>query len=268
MSKNKNGLSAFKVILIIVCAFSLLFVLGSEFFTIVRDTIREGPPLHIERAKIEFGSFVWVVLYENEDKKLVITEEIITQLPYQTDSSVRYATWETSSIRQFLNDDFLQKFTFEDRGRIVETYVKNSDNLWFSNHGSTGGNNTLDKVFLLSLEEVDRYFGNSGDYLNQRGWVFNEGLFARWVRLDDNDSNNTGTKLSTRYDTNRIATYNGELSRWWLRSPGILPSFVAIVWEDGAVNVGGESFITTEGYRINGIRPALWLYSENHLYIR
>ena len=80
------------------------------------------------------------------------------------------------------------------------------------------------------------------------------------MRLDGNELSGSGTRLSTRYDVNRVAIYDGKPSRWWLRSPGILPGFVASVWADGAVNVGGESFVSTTGYRLQGVRPALWLY--------
>ena len=262
MRRNKNAFSVFKTVLvgILIVAFPFLVVLGFETFTIVRDMVKEGSPVHIERAKIEFGPYTWLVLYESEDKKLIITKEIIAQLPFQTDFGVRYATWETSSIRQFLNGRFLQDFAAKEKERIAETHVENSDNLWFSYHGSMGGGDTVDKIFLLSLEEVDRYFGNSGDYLNRRGWILHEGLLGRWMRLDNNELSGGGTRLSTRYDVGRVAVYDGKPSRWWLRSPGILPSFVASVWADGSVNVGGESFVSTTGYRSQGVRPALWLY--------
>ena len=265
MEKNTNAFSVFKIVLasMIICAFPFLLIIGCEFFTVTRDAVREGTPLYIERTKIEFGPFKWLILYDSDDRKLLITEEIIAQLPYQTDFGVMYSTWEASTIRQFLNDSFLQEFTLSERNRIAETHVKNFDNLWFLNHGSTGGNDTIDMVFLLSLEEVDKYFGNSNDYLNKRSWSFHEGFFGRWTRLTDNNPNNIGRKLSNRYDVNRVAKYNGEPCLWWLRSPGGLPSFVAFVWSDGAVNVGGESFVSTlhsNCLRYLGVRPALWLY--------
>ena len=41
----------------------------------------------------------------------------------------------------------------------------NPNNPWY---GTSGGNATTDKVFLLSLDEVVKYFGDSGDLLNKR----------------------------------------------------------------------------------------------------
>lgn len=78
-------------------------------------------------------------------------------------------TWETSSIRQYLNGDFFNNFSQADRARIRETYVINNDNPWtFDGMGNTpGGANTTDRIFLLSIDEVLRYFGDSG-ILNSR----------------------------------------------------------------------------------------------------
>ena len=43
--------------------------------------------------------------------------------------------------------------------------MENKDNQW---QGTKGGNTTADKVFLLSLEEVVKCFGDSGDLKNKR----------------------------------------------------------------------------------------------------
>ena len=72
-------------------------------------------------------------------------------------------TWADSDIRAWLNGEYLNSFSPADRARIVETTVINENNQWF---GDSGGVNTRDKIFLLSISEVVRYFGDSGQLKN------------------------------------------------------------------------------------------------------
>ena len=82
----------------------------------------------------------------------------------------QFLTWEECDLRKTLHGIFLKEhFTREERARIVEVTNENPDNPWFKNPKSTnvetvryvaGGKPTKDKVFLLSLWEVSRYFGD------------------------------------------------------------------------------------------------------------
>jgi len=112
---------------------------------------------------IPFGNYKWRVLDVQDGNALIITEDVIEERPYNEENEG--VTWRTCDLRKYLNNEFLRKFTKEQQGRIVEKKIPNPDNLWY---GTKGGRDTRDKVFLLSLEEVDKYFGNSGDYLNKR----------------------------------------------------------------------------------------------------
>ena len=191
---------------------------------------------------IPLGSYEWRVLYEQDDKALVITENIIEKRPY----SVQWTgvTWKTCTLRKYLNGKFLQKFTREEQDRIVETRIHNPDNLWYGTHG---GRDTHDKIFLLSLEEVDRYFGNSGDYQNKRRKKYDSGKYV---------ATNNGSWFSNGSDSDRQAKFGTENSWWWLRSPGIFNNCATSVDSDGTVYVSGLDAFYDDG----GIRPALWLY--------
>ena len=150
------------------------------------------------------------------------------------------ATWETCTLRQHLNTEFLGKFSDEERKRIIVTKNRNPDNLWY---GTPGGGDTDDKVFLLSLEEADKYFGDSGDYINKKrsGYDFKTGThnFAE-----------DGDDLSNAYDD---ARNEGHFSSWWLRSPGSDKSQAASVY--GPISVSG----TFVNLATIVARPALWL---------
>ena len=127
--------------------------------------------------KIEFGGIDWLVLDKNGDMALLLSEKVLFRRAYNDTYEVK--TWEVSTLREYLNNDFLNEFSPEDRARIAETMVINDDN---AEMGTSGGNDTMDRIFLLSEEEVQRYFD----------------------------------RIPARFATDE----SGERSTWWLRSPG------------------------------------------------
>ena len=179
---------------------------------------------------IEFGPHYWRVLDVREGQALIITQRAIGQhdffLPDHAPSSW---DWEGSILREWLNTEFLRRL---DHGLIIETYVVNSDNPWF---GTDGGNNTRDRVFLLSIDEVVRYFGDSG-MLNARCEN------AIWIDDEYNEYRQAIGRVSALY----------QYVWWWLRSPGNLESRVAMVNWMGYIDLEGSG-------RNHHVRPALWL---------
>ena len=203
---------------------------------------------------IKFGKYDWRVLDVQDGRALLLSEKLIGE-----NRDYDGSTWEKSgSLRKFyLNRIFLESFTDEEKGRITETKVINPGNLWFN---TPGGNDTLDKVFLLSLEEVDRYFGNSGDYLGKRRKAFDREKGKYFV-----NKQKPGNYVSNAHDKDRVACNEaGEPAPWWLRSPGdhyehsgdnMYIVYPAYVKEDGAIDA---SNYFNDGKKY-GIRPALWL---------
>ena len=183
---------------------------------------------------IQFGGHDWRVLEVQDNKALIISDKILELLPY----NVAYTdvTWETCKLRQYLNNDFYNSFYSADRSRVVEATIINDDNQWF---GTRGGKDTTDRVFLLSLEELVKYFGDSGQLANYPGKI---------------------QYLHDKYNISRIA-YNaaGVAWRWWLRSPGYGKHNPTYVFDDGRVNVYGYPATDDKC----GVRPALWLKLES-----
>ena len=202
----------------------------------------EPEPLPDVDDIIEFGGDEWRVLEVEGGKTLVISEYVLEKRLYHDDEPYEGVTWADSDIRQYLNGQFLERFTAIERNKIEETRITNADNPWFGTWGSydrdtPGGSDTTDYIFLLSLDEVVRYFGDSGQLENQP-----EDAYA----IDD------------QFNDARIArTTSGEALWWWLRSPGVSGrgSFAAAVDDDGQVFVSGEWV----GSEYVGVRPAMWL---------
>ncbi|MCL2617733.1 MAG: DUF6273 domain-containing protein [Defluviitaleaceae bacterium] len=183
---------------------------------------------------VEFGGHTWRVLDVQTGRALLLSEYILEHRQYHhTNQNV---TWSSSSIRHYLNNTFYNTFSEADRSLILETEISNLDNQWF---GTPGGNNTFDKIFLLSLEQVVWHFGNSGQLGNRSA-----------NRLTINDSYNSERIAIARYLRGMIG--------WWLRSPGRYDNRAVRVNSSGAVSVSGASV----DLAFSGVRPALWLSLE------
>ena len=115
-------------------------------------------------AVISFGGLDWRVLDVKDNRALIITKDLIEQRQYNDAGEEEGAgagdnvTWETCTLRKYLNGEFYEKFTKEEQKHIAETEIQNPNNMWYD---TNGGNDTTDKIFLLSLQEVDKYFGDS-----------------------------------------------------------------------------------------------------------
>jgi len=229
---------------------SYIYVVEEDQFThaLATNPPSEDTPVSVSIGEtIQFGGYSWLVLEVQEGKALLITEEIIEANLYHLE--LTDVTWETCFLRSYLNGIFLRKFSDEEQERILETCINNPGNLWY---GTPGGADTNDKVFLLSLEEVDRYFGDSGDYHNERR--------KRW-RVNGIEENDDGWAFSNTYDGEREATFGYGPSWWWLRSPGSVRPAAATVNAGGSVNVSGRD-VDTIHPDMGGVRPVLWLSLE------
>jgi hypothetical protein len=192
---------------------------------------------------MSFGGYNWRVLDIKKNKALIITEYIIEQRPYH--DAYKDITWADCSLRKYLNGEFYDKFNADDKSRIIPVINKNPDNQWY---GTKGGADTKDSIFLLSLDEVCIYFGDSRDKLynkgkNQRYW---------FERKDENNSKRIARLLVNNWDW-----------WWWLRSPGRLNVKAVYIWgSDGTIGIQGNNILKgniSDGKCTGGVRPALWL---------
>lgn len=183
----------------------------------------------------------WLVLDVQGNKALLISKYGLDVQPYNTE----YAdvTWENCTLRKWLNETFLNNaFSQAEQEVILTTTVDNSKNQCFdwtilSGDVTTGGNNTRDKVFLLSYAEVNKYFNVTYSNLNILSRV-SPTAYA----ISQRAGFNTGYK-----------TLDGAAAGyWWLRSPGYFQTCVTIVYTDGSLN-----FDRVDG-RLS-VRPAIWL---------
>ena len=178
----------------------------------------------------------WRVLSNTNGELFVMADKILASRAYnQVYTNV---TWETCSMRSWLNNDFYNTaFNSTERSKIKTSTVVNANNQWY---GTAGGNNTNDKLFLLSYSEVmNPAYGFSSDYGNY-----------------DTARRAQGTDYAK---SNGLYVYNSNPylgnSNWWLRSPGDYPGDAGLVFNDGTVYY----YYTDVNYTSIGARPAFKL---------
>ncbi|MBR7016722.1 MAG: pentapeptide repeat-containing protein [Lachnospiraceae bacterium] len=178
-------------------------------------------------------TLLWRVLRRECGKVLLITEKVIEIRVYHPEGKV--ITWEDCDLRRWLNEEFVKEaFTDEERERIACVNNQNPDN---KRYGKAGGRPTEDRVFALSIDEAEAYFGTEKD----RTAVLTDYAF-RVLKARD--------KLEYARRTER-----GVLGWWWLRSPGNFCNYAACVVPGGGVLDFGYFVIHDDV----GVRPALWL---------
>ena len=128
------------------------------------ETANEGRD---NKGMITFGGMDWKLLCAVEDRLLVLLEKSLgKRMPYNKKSID--VTWENCSLRAYLNNDFfLNTFSDEERSLVIEVNNINPDN---PENSTPGGNNTKDRVFILSLEEVNQYLPQEVDRKNGTYW--------------------------------------------------------------------------------------------------
>ena len=132
----------------------------------------------------EVSPIEWKVLAVDGDKALVITDKIIDQVRFNE----KYAdvTWADSILRGWLNNEFFNKaFTAEEKEKILTTAVSTPDN---DKWGTKGGEDTEDKIFALSIQELeelipelnDRRAEATGKALENGVYIYAETGYSVW----------------------------------------------------------------------------------------
>ena len=193
----------------------------------VGDTFKFGHYEQDDNSSNGKEEIEWLVLAKDGDKLLVVSKYALDCREYNT--SYTDVTWETCSLRKWLNGAFLKSaFNSGEQKLIQKTTVTADKNPEYS---TSLGNNTTDMVFLLSINEVNKYFNSdSARQCQGTAYCYAQGAYKA------SDGN----------------------CWWWLRSPGYYFNFAAFVNDDGSVNNYGLGV----SYDFDVVRPALWISLE------
>ena len=155
---------------------------------------------------------------------MLISKYALDCKPYNTEYTS--VTWETCTLRSWLNNGFYDKaFSADEQQYIVESTVTADAN---PSYNTNPDNNTMDKVFLLSITEVNKYFS----------------------------SDSARICYATDYAENQGSYTNSDgACWWWLRSPGYSSSDASSVGSVGSVSLVGDYVSDTH----SSVRLAVWV---------
>lgn len=232
-----------KKVLAVILAASMIFVLSACGKQTAKDK-NESDSKSVAEIRVgeyvKFGSYEqdndttngkenieWLVLEVRDGKALVISKYALEEMPY--DNEVKNTTWETCSLREWLNNDFVDIAFTEDENELITRVEVSADKT--SNQSTNPGNATQDKLFLLSYTEASTYF----------------------------DSDSARQCKATKYAVANGAfeDENGK-SVWWLRSPGAFQYRAVFVLSDGSVYERGLAAVSS-----CAVRPAMWIDIES-----
>ena len=115
-----------------------------------------------EGDEVVFGARKWIVIEKKENQVVLAANKALSNQPYHKE--VADVTWENCSLRQYLNKDFVTKtFSAEEQAVLVDMESKADENETFR---IAGGKDTMDKVTILSAEQVETYKGVLGSKMN------------------------------------------------------------------------------------------------------
>lgn len=103
----------------------------------------------------------WRILDITDGKALMLSKLAVRIHYKMTASNKKDVTWETCDLRNWLNKDFYRNnFGSKEKDAIVLTKLKAEAS---PDVTMDSGNDTEDRVFLLSILEAEKYFENNED---------------------------------------------------------------------------------------------------------
>ncbi len=167
----------------------------------------------------------WAVLKVDGNRVFLMSLYGLDSLPY--DYNWGASTWNTSTLRYWLNDSFINTaFTPQEQAVICTTSVTADGN---PDYATYAGEATEDRIFLLSANQAYMYFVNYWDRIcTPTAYAIAQGAF---------------------YDSSMGGYW------WWLRSPGRSNNYAALITPYGTIDYVG--YYT--GETANLVRPVMWV---------
>lgn len=184
----------------------------------------------------------WRVLSVDGDDAFLLADKNLDAQPYN--NTLTDVTWETCTLRSWLNDDFMNvAFTSSERSAIPSVTVINEDN---PQYGTEGGNDTQDKIYLLSISEAkNESYGFTEkfmltDYLSRAREGVNTTYlnYALYDCIPDGGEGGNGSCFGT----------------WWLRIPAQSQRDACVVLGNGSCDYYWNNRVNSD-YTV--VRPAL-----------
>ena len=212
----------------------------------------------LEGTKLSFGQYhlndedsvkpiSWYVLKDDGEYLLLISEFCIESLPMDLITEYKSDTkWSNCSLRDWLNKEFLENAFSESEKRRIKKYEYKETTIEYVRPSYKRVERSIgmcDRVFLLSAEEIKKYF-----------------------KFNDQRIKGIPTEYAKK---KKIGVYNPNIySYWWTRDIDFSNAIVISPSGDSKGSLPARTFVSPSYYNSNqigvGIRPAIWISkSEN-----
>ena len=201
------------------------------------DTFKFGTFEQDNNTKNGKEAIEWIVLSKTDSEIFAVSKYALDNRAY--DEKGEKITWADCTLRKWLNGEFYNSaFSDTEKSLIKTTSLKNNDN---PQYGTEGGQDTKDKIFLLSVEDVTNpAYGFSSSYEEDKNRRCIPTIYAESKRVLPD-----GT----------TPEYNGRAGDWWLRTPGSFKMTAANVIGAGRVFIDGYSV----DFDMGSVRPAMYI---------
>ena len=191
----------------------------------IGDTVRFGEFEQDNNLSNGKEPVEWIILDIDDDRAFLISRYGLDCRTYHdTNADV---TWETCSLREWLNNSFLNSAFSEDEAKLILTTSVSADAN--PDYKIRTGNDTEDRTYVLSLHEAKSYYPDyrdrvctPTDYAVAQGAFLNRATDGGW---------------------------------WWLRTPGDGKKTAASINSNGSDDSDGSAVNAQKGM----VRPVMWV---------
>ena len=184
----------------------------------------------------------WLVLSKKRNDILLLSEKALYWDFFDGSGHREPSSWESFYVRHELNTEKMQEyFIAEERSLIKGTVLKGDYNPVYYTYSNY---NVTDYLFLLTAEDVAKYLLR---YDPADGSLAQLGLRDK-AKATILFADQSGT-------ADEVIEVSEYFYPWWLRTVGGIAEHMAVVSEDGRIDLRG---VDSDADEI-GIRPAMWI---------
>ena len=191
----------------------------------------------------------WYVVGREKNKALLMSKYILDCVEY--DDREADVSWEDSALRKWLMLDFsTDAFTLDEWGYVEYSELENNGNSYLN---VPGEGKTTDSVFVLSIDELEKYTPASA--YDDFEWYWFGDRYYEW--LDEGEATEYAKQNGAfvwPWENDDIYNHGN----WWLRSPGKDNTTAMFYNFSGFVDLEGSAYNTDDV----GVRPAIWVDLE------
>ena len=198
----------------------------------------------------------WIILEKDEENRIatLVSKYLLDCKPFS--KSDTFTPWEFSYIRSWLNTEFIHNAFTEDEILVLhDGIVKNNPNLY---NNIPSGYDTIDKVYILSIEEILNYFVEiDGNIIQKKDFALQKNYLAT-AKATEYAKKNGLRVLNRPSDINHgngnyfLRTLTGIENRIWYGNV-YATNYVSYITEFGQIDIKGTCIISCD----DGIRPVI-----------